>query len=44
MIAVAEGGDEQRDERDDPDRDQDRKPAPTGVLLLAAISQRHGAP
>jgi hypothetical protein len=44
MVAAAEGGDEQRAEPDDRDRDQDREPTPASILLLAAISQRHGTP
>ena len=44
MLAAAEGGDEERADRDGPNRDQDRNAAPARILLLTANSQRHGTP
>jgi hypothetical protein len=44
VLTPAEGGDEQRAERDNSDRDHDRESAPAGILQLAATSQRHGTP
>src|SRR5207253_7160044 len=42
VLAASAGGDEERAECHERDRDQHREPAPASGLLLAATSQRHG--
>ena len=44
MVAAAERRDEERDDRDERDRDDDRKPAASGLSELALVAGPNGMP